>query len=443
VENSLPHEIAYYYDQQAEAEWERLERHRTEFAVTMRALTEHLPPSPARVLDCGGGPGRYAVELARQGYQVTLFDLSHECLALAEKKVAEAGLALAGYEQGTATDLSRFSDEAFDAVLLLGPLYHLLGEEERRQTLVEVRRVLKPGGLLFAAFISRYAVPRYAAVYDPTWPLEQKERLEVLLATGRLPPRGEDELEFLAHFDHPSEVGPLVQREGFEVQTILGVEGLVDRIETEVNALSGEAWDAWVDLNYRVASDPAIHGCTAHLLVIGAKSRECGAKSHWRSALRRIAQRLDEAGVTYKVVGGAAAVLHGVPMPVKDLDLETDANSAYRFQALFPDHVVEPVALRQSETYRSHLGRFDFDGVAVDVMGDLYRREADGWVPTATATETVVDVDGSPVRVSWLEEEMLAYIRRGRLERAAQCLPHCDRERLLALLRGERKVGVL
>jgi hypothetical protein len=101
------------------------------------------------------------------------------------------------------------------------------------------------------------------------------------------------------------------------------------------------------------------------------------------------------------------------------------------------------VALRESETYRSHLGRFDFDGVAVDVMGDLCRREADGWVPTATATETVVDVDGSPVRVSWLEEEMLAYIRRGRLERAAQCLPHCDRERLLALLRGERKVGVL
>jgi len=264
LEKSLGHEIAYYYDQQTEAEWERLERHRTEFAVTVRALTENLPPSPARVLDCGGGPGRYAIELARRGYQVTLFDLSPECLGLAEKKAAEAGLALAGYEQGTATDLSRFSDEAFDAVLLLGPLYHLLGEEDRRQALAEVRRVLKPGGLLFAAFISRYAVPRYAALYDPTWPLEQQERLEVLLATGRLPPRGGGELEFLAHFDHPSQVGPLVQSEGFEVQAILGVEGLVDRIETEVNALSGQAWEAWVDLNYRVAPDQLPRGARPH-----------------------------------------------------------------------------------------------------------------------------------------------------------------------------------
>jgi ubiquinone/menaquinone biosynthesis C-methylase UbiE len=436
LEKSLGHEIAYYYDQQTEAEWERLERHRTEFAVTMRALSEHLPPSPARVLDCGGGPGRYAIELARRGYQVTLFDLSPACLGLAEKKATEAGLALAGYEQGTATDLSRFSDQSFDAVLLLGPLYHLLGEEDRHQALAEVRRVLKPAGLLFAAFISRYAVPRYAALYDPTWPLEQQERLEVLLATGRLPPRGGGELEFLAHFDHPSQVGPLVQSEGFEVQAILGVEGLVDRIETEVNALSGQAWEAWVDLNYRVAPDPTIHGCTAHLLVIASEPA-------WRSALRRIAGQLDEAGVAYKVVGGAAAVLHGVPEPVKDLDLETDADGAYRFQDLFPDQVVEPVALRQSEIYRSHLGRFDFDGVAVDVMGDLYRREADGWVPTATATETVVDLDGTPVRVSWLEEETLAYIRRARLDRATQCLPHCDRDRLLALLRGERKIGVL
>jgi len=55
-------------------------RHRTEFAVTMRALADHLPPPPARVLDCGGGPGRYAIELARQGYEVTLFDLSAGCL---------------------------------------------------------------------------------------------------------------------------------------------------------------------------------------------------------------------------------------------------------------------------------------------------------------------------------------------------------------------------
>jgi hypothetical protein len=260
--------------------------------------------------------------------------------------------------------------------------------------------------------------------------------LETLLATGALPPRAKDKLEFTAHFDHPTEVGPLCQSAGFEVLTVLGVEGLVDRIETEVNAQSGETWDAWVDLNYQVAPDPSLHGSTAHLLVIATKPR-------WRTVLRHIARRLDEAEIAYKVVGGAAAALHGVPSPVKDLDLETDADSAYRFQALFPDRIVEPVAIHESETYRSHFGRFDFDGVTVDVMGDLHRREADDWVPTATATETVVNLEGTPVRVSWLEEGTLAYIRRGRMERAAQCLVHCDRDRLLALLRGDLEVGVL
>ncbi len=78
--------VEAFYDRDAEHEWERGDRHRTEFAVTLRALAEHLPPPPARILDCGGGPGRFSIELARQGYDVTLFDLSAGNLALARAK---------------------------------------------------------------------------------------------------------------------------------------------------------------------------------------------------------------------------------------------------------------------------------------------------------------------------------------------------------------------
>ncbi len=87
------------YDRQPEREWERMDRHRTEFGVTLRALAEHLPPPPGRVLDCGGGPGRYAIELARRGYEVMLYDLSAACLRLAREKAAEAGVTLAGLER--------------------------------------------------------------------------------------------------------------------------------------------------------------------------------------------------------------------------------------------------------------------------------------------------------------------------------------------------------
>ncbi len=318
----------------------------------------------------------------------------------------------------------------------MGPLYHLLEENERRQALAEAHRVLKPGGPLFAAFISRYASPRWAAAYDPTWPVDNPTLLESILTTGVLPPRGEEGERFVAHFAHPSQVVPLCRRAGLEVVTVLGVEGLISMIEAEVNALSGEAWETWVDLNYRLAADPSIHGCVEHLLAVAVRPR-------WRAVLCHVAKRLDEAGVPFQVVGGAAVALHGVPLLVSDLDLATDAEGARRFQALFAGCALEPVALRESELYRSHFGRFDFDRVRVEVMGDLHRREANNWVPVMFATETEVAVDGVTVRVPWLEEQTLAYIRRRRLERAARCLPHCDPDRLLALLRGTQATSVL
>jgi ubiquinone/menaquinone biosynthesis C-methylase UbiE len=265
--------IQRYYGREAEAEWLRLDRHRTELAVTLRALAEHLEPPPARLLDCGGGPGRYAIELARRGYDVTLFDLSPECLQMARTKATEAGAELEGFEQGSAVDLSRFSDGAFDGVLLLGPLYHLLEEGERRRALHEARRVLKPGGLLFAAFITRYAAIRYSAVYDPNWIVEDAGRVRQLLATGVLPGRRSGEPGFIAHYAHPTEVAPMVEGSGLEMITLLGVEGVVSMIEERVNELNGPAWDAWVDLNYEVASDPSILGCVGHLLTVARKPR--------------------------------------------------------------------------------------------------------------------------------------------------------------------------
>ena len=161
-------------------------------------------------------------------------------------------------------------------------------------------------------------------------------------------------------------------------------------------------------------------------------------KPLWRAVLRRIVQQLNEEGVSYKVVGGTCPALHGVPLAVKDIDLETDAAGAYRFQELFAEQAIMPVEFREGESYRSHFGRFDLNGVVVEVMGDLERREGAGWVPTMAQTEAVVELEGVPVRVARLEEEVLVYIRRGRLERAALCLPYCDAGRLVKLLREGR-----
>ena len=101
------------------------------------------------------------------------------------------------------------------------------------------------------------------------------------------------------------------------------------------------------------------------------------------------------------------------------------------------------MALSESPQYRSHFGKFDIDGVKIEVMGDLQRREADSWLPTWARTLDLLDLDGVSVRVSSLEEETLGYLRRGRLERASQCLLKCDPQRLARLLRGAEPCGVL
>jgi S-adenosylmethionine-dependent methyltransferase len=260
--------IQRYYDTSAAIEWARLERYRTEYALTRRALREHLPPAPARILDCGGGPGRYAIDLARQGYTVTLFDLSPISLSFARTQAHAARASLAAYEQGTATDLARFADASFDAMLLLGPLYHLTRADEQAAALAEARRVLRPGGVLAAAFITHYAYLRFLLKERPEDLQARAGELRGFFEHGHLPAPRQDGTEFIARFTAPGEVQPLVEGAGFEPLALLGVEGVSTLIDEKLNALQGEAWEAWVELNYRLAAEPSLWGASDHLVCL-------------------------------------------------------------------------------------------------------------------------------------------------------------------------------
>ena len=147
-----------YYDEEFE-EWERLAWHKTEFEVTKRYMKAFLPEGTQKILDIGGGPGRYAIFLTQQGHEVTLLDLSGKNIRQALEKAAEAGVKLDSCIHGDALRLSEYlyKEEQFDVVLLMGPLYHLLRSQDREKALWEALRVLKPGGLIFVSFISDYA----------------------------------------------------------------------------------------------------------------------------------------------------------------------------------------------------------------------------------------------------------------------------------------------
>ncbi len=261
--------VEHRYDLTADTEWERLARHRTEFGVTLKALDNHLPAGPQKIVDIGGGPGRYAIALAARGHRVTLVDISSGSLDVARRKAAEAGVQLHGTLHADARDLHAMKAESYDAALLMGPLYHLLEEEDRRRAVYEALRTLRPGGLLFAAFITRFAPFRDAASKNTAWLIEEKEYAERMLKTG-IHDRG---VEFVnAYFAHPDEIAPLMQGCGLRQIALLGCEGVVSGHEAEVNKLEGQAWEMWLDLNYRLGHEPSLYGGSDHLLYVGQKS---------------------------------------------------------------------------------------------------------------------------------------------------------------------------
>ena len=125
-----------------------------EMLRTRELLTHWLPPAPAEVLDVGGGAGVYARWLAEQGYTVDLADPVQKHVDQARAASAQSVHPLRSVTIGDARALAR-PDGSADAVLLLGPLYHLVEEDDRARALAEAFRVLRPGGVVVAAAIGR------------------------------------------------------------------------------------------------------------------------------------------------------------------------------------------------------------------------------------------------------------------------------------------------
>lgn len=160
----MSEDVRDYYDEQAEREWKRLVRdpyHRLEFLVTMHFLDKYLPKK-GLILDAGGGPGRYTIELAKKGYEVILSDLSPRCLEVAVREIEGAGVKdrVKKIVEGSVTDLSEFADESFDTVLCLGALSHLVDRRDRDSATCELIRVAKKKAPIFVSVISLYGVFR-------------------------------------------------------------------------------------------------------------------------------------------------------------------------------------------------------------------------------------------------------------------------------------------
>jgi ubiquinone/menaquinone biosynthesis C-methylase UbiE len=148
--------IKDFYAHEIEADRLETEAFKLEGIRTKEIIERYLQKNNLNILDIGGGAGYYSFWLQEKGHNITLVDLSQKNIDLARKHAESSGIILNKIEEGDAVNLS-FSNDQFDVVLLLGPLYHLTDRAERIMALAEAGRVLKPGGILLSAVISRYA----------------------------------------------------------------------------------------------------------------------------------------------------------------------------------------------------------------------------------------------------------------------------------------------
>jgi SAM-dependent methyltransferase len=264
-------DIAAFYDQQVAQEDARLDRHQLEHDLTWRFLTHYLPTTGS-ILEIGAATGRYTLALCRRGYSVTAVDLSAPLLQRCrERLAAEQVESRAQLVVADVRDLGAVPGTGFDAVLLMGPLYHLVFEADRVQALQQATERLRSGGLICSVFLSRVGVLGDLMRKNPAW-IERRDEVRWLLDQGRRPddqPRG----GFRSYLARVSEIRPLHEALGIETLALAGVEPAISADDESYNRLERTQRDLWLDLLFEVSTDETTLGASRHLLYVGRKSR--------------------------------------------------------------------------------------------------------------------------------------------------------------------------
>lgn len=266
--------VKKYYSEQGIREWRRLVRdvyHRLEFDTTKHFMRKYLPRR-GLVLDAGGGPGRYTIDLGKMGYDVVLVDLSPEMLEIAKKQIKRSGVRkrVSQIIQGSIDDLSMFENEVFDATICLGgPLSHIVDETRREKAINELIRVGKKGSPVFVSVIGRSAV-----LVNELIRLPEEIELEIF-------PRIRDTGDYYGgygfapcHFYQPEELKKSLEKSGLEVLGMVGLEGLASGHQKEANRLAKKyprAWKIWWETHLKTCAHETSVGISEHFMAICRK----------------------------------------------------------------------------------------------------------------------------------------------------------------------------
>lgn len=230
-----------------------------EFETTMHHLHRFLQPGHI-VLDIGAGTGRYASALMAEGYRVKAVELVRRNIDVFLKREPTADVV-----QGDARQMPFIPDDMADTTLLLGPLYHLIGDGQKLRALAEAKRVTKPGGHIFVAYLmNEYSILSYC--FD-------QERIADLMARGVVDKdfhiqACDDELYDYVRME---DVNRLNSMAGLQRVTVFSPDGAADYMRTRLNQMSPETFSLFVQYQKSVSERPDLIGAGSHIVDVVRK----------------------------------------------------------------------------------------------------------------------------------------------------------------------------
>ena len=254
-----------FYNAQVENEWNRI-ANRPEFLLTCRMFDRYIKPG-CKVLDIGGGPGRYSLYLAEKGCDATLFDLSPENVRFAGEKAVELNLPLKTV-CGDAREADKLTDGQFDHVLLMGPMYHLLEETDRINAVNAALNLLKPNGVIFVSFINLVAVMIYYMKHPDAVSFPE-EAIYIEHVVAQKTYEGKAFTEVI--FREQSEILPFMSQFPLEKLHLFGQESIMSPCESNIMSQPKEIIDLWLDLCEKLWEREDLLSWSEHLMYVGRK----------------------------------------------------------------------------------------------------------------------------------------------------------------------------
>lgn len=240
----------------------RLQRRhgQVEFETTMHHI-RRLVPQGQTILDIGAGTGRYASALLSEGYKVKAVELVRRNIEVFLKREPTADVV-----QGDARSMPFLPTGCADATLLLGPLYHLIGDEEKVKALEEAKRITKPGGYIFVAYLmNEYSILSYC--FD-------EERIADLLKRGVVDRDFHVQVQEGELYDYVriDDINRLNEKAGLERVTIFSPDGASDYMRTRLNRMSEETFSLFIEYQKCISERPDLIGAGSHVVdVVRAK----------------------------------------------------------------------------------------------------------------------------------------------------------------------------